>query len=202
MKSERNAYGMLLICFVLAGGWAGSVASYTLYDRTQPTQTAEHKLDGIETGIFFNRGEKQEKRTQPYTDPSTPKFETPPVPEGLEFPAPAGPEPTIEDIIGDKPPVVVAPPVVETPEKQGDSNPISSALGSLTKLFNGEADFSDIINLAVAAFTIFGGAQLGGSDILFKTVLGLFSKKTNFYAILKENVDLDTNRRLLRKLKK
>lgn len=191
MKSKPRF--TLLFCFLLAGIWCGSVVTYTVTE-TDVIRTAEVQLTDT-AGRFFNRNrDDQPKRTQPYDSESapplngTPGVEVPPaadepVPDGMAFPAPSTPT---------TPPTVVTPPNVAVPPAADPTSPtdmLNGVLGSVTKLFNGDGNFSDILNIAMAAFALFGGSQMAGSDSLFKIILGLFSKKANFNAILKDRVD-------------
>jgi hypothetical protein len=73
-----------------------------------------------------------------------------------------------------------------TPEEPKDSpfSQFTDVFGSISKLFNGEGDFSDIIKIGMFALMIYGGFGMGGSDTALKLILGLFSKKGNFGEIL------------------
>ena len=185
---RSNPRFTLLFCFLLAGVWAGSVVTYTVNKSPNFRSTAEVTLDAA--GRIFNRkGNKGDGGgdTTPYDEKTAPPLgeAAPPIPEGMTFPAP-----TLEDVIADAPPAAAEP--------TAPTDMISGVLGSFTKLFGGEGNFSDILNIGMAVFALFGGAQLGGSDTLFKVILGLFSKKANFHAILEDTIDPPTpNRRRL-----
>ena len=104
--------------------------------------------------------------------------------------------PLITQLVPQVPEVIPTTPPIE------NTNPISGAFGSLQNLFNGDGNFGDIIKIAIAAFAIFGGAQFGGSDMLFKVILGMFAGKKNFNAILENRVKSSSGGRRRRRLRK
>jgi len=209
---------LMLSCFLVAGLWAGSIVTYTTISSANPevSRTADIVLAELTEPVarFGDRlrgiGGNEPDRTQPYVDPA-PTIEDiiggpAPVPEDFQFPTPvteAAPAPA---------PVVERPLLgllegflqSQTPDGAtpgtGD-NPVTGALGSLTNLFQGSGDFSDIIKLVIMGFAIFGGGQFLGSDMLFTTILGLFSKKARFNEITEDRINLN-KRRLLRRNRK
>lgn len=218
MSKTSKPRATMLFCFALAGLWAGSVVTYTVVSiNPDVMQTAEVNLTQEEnSGRFFNRDGTP--RTTPYDPGTAPPFierdgtvrpgVEDVVPGDFEFPEP---------IITITPATPVVPPVVEAPVVEApavDESPVvdepetpqtdifSGAFSALQRLFNGEGNFSDIINIAIAAFAIFGGAQFGSSDMLFKVVLGLFSKKGNFNDILEARLGPATTRRSRRRSRK
>lgn len=187
----------MLICFLVTGIWAGSIGTLIVQDHPEFRQTAEAQIDAA--GRLFNRNKNEPNRTQPYDSQTAPPLDgtqepdAEPVPEGMAFPAPSTPP---------VPPVNVTPPVAEDPPAADPTSPtdmLNGVLGSLTKLFNGEGNFSDIMNIAIAAFAIFGGGSTLGSDGFFKIILGLFSKKASFNDILKDRIDPPTRGRRRRR---
>jgi hypothetical protein len=130
-------------------------------------------------GRLFNRDE--EPRTQPYEE-----LETPDTDGDFQFPP----------VVGDLP----APPVQPEPGAQDEpSGEITGILDAVRKLINGEGNFQDIIKIGMTIFALFGGAQMGSSDWLFKLMLSLFSGKANYDDILEERV---RNRRVKRRLRR
>ena len=199
-KPNRGPQFMMLFCFVIAGLWAGSIGTYIATENSG-LQTADVELTQEAAGRFFDR--KEGGDTEPYVQGTAPPLgKQAPLPEGIVFPTPDVPDTAPLPISpGTATPPVFSPPIAVTPPDAavGEENPITAALGSLQKLFAGEGDFSDIMKVAMAAFAAFGGAQLGGSDILFKTILGLFSKKSNFNAILEDKLLVTGSRRARRR---
>lgn len=214
---------IMLGCFLVAGLWAGTIVTYMTISSANPdvTRTADILLAEVtEPAARFGdrlrgiRGDNS-PRTQPYVDPPQPDptiediIGSPaPVPDEFQFPAPVtetpeatpAPAPTIES---DRPLLKLLEGFIKSQtdpspgvtEPDASENPITGALGSLSRLFSGEGDFGDILKLVIMGFAIFGGAQFGGSDILFTTILGLFSKKARFNDIVEDRVA--TNRRRL-----
>jgi len=170
----------------MAGLWAGAIATYmSIPDYDQTADITIHQGQGT-AGLLDRLRAQGNNRTQPYVDPAAPTVVDPSA-EAFDFPQPILP-PALTDLIPAIPaiPGLTAPPV--PPAESAEDNPITSSLGSLSRLLNGEGGLQDIIKLAIAAFAIFGGAQFGGSDMLFKMVLGLFSSKANFNGILEERL--------------
>lgn len=198
-KPHRKPQSIMLSCFLIAGMWAGGIATYLAMSNDYQ-QTAEVTLDSsgnvameaqIRLRDRLRGGGDQSPRTQPYEE--APQLVDPSL-EGFQFAQPVVP-------VVDQPvtPPVVAAPVVTPTEPTEPDNPITGALGSLQKLFQGEGNLMDIITIAIAAFAIFGGAQFGGSDLLFKTILGMFGGKANFNDILENKLDSRGSRRRKRR---
>lgn len=209
---------IMLCCFLVAGLWAGSIVTYTTLNSANPevVRTADIVLTELsEPAARFGdrlrgmRGDN-EPRTQPYVEPD-PTIEDiiggpAPVPDEFQFPTPvteATPEPKsdrpllnlLEGFI--KQQIDGATPGDGTPGAT-PTNPITKALGSLSRVLSGDGDMSDIITLVIAGFAIFGGGQFLGSDMLLTTILGLFSKKARFNEIAEDRVAAN-KRRLLRR---
>ena len=181
--------------FALAGVWAGCIVAFLLINQTRrastPVSTSEIKLDTL-SGTAFDQAQpaarrkflfnkNKEPRTQEYTEEGAPPLDGEDTTEDFQF-APVTPPvapPTA-------PPAVVAPSPPVEPQ-----NEIADTLDSLKKLFNGEGGFQDIIKIAITAFALFGGAKFGSSDVLLKTLLGIFSQKANFNALLEERLELN-----------
>ena len=196
--SSKFTRSVLFGCFILAGVWAGGIASFLALDtrhgvlRTADIQgimsTGEevsNSLDAARRRFLFRQDEAEEKRTDPVDEGGAPDLGG----EEFNFPAPVTP---------DAPAAEPAAPVVDTPVP-GPLDSITGALESVQRLLQGEGDFKDIISLAVTAFALFGGAQFGSSDMLFKFVLGLFSKKANYNEILEGKLGSRRARRRARR---
>ena len=181
MKPNR----IMLSCFLVAGFWLGSIVTYMVSDVDIQCPVVHDSIADLDPDIqarprLFNRGQKPDStqgndgEVKPYDEATAPPlgFEFP-EPEGPVAPAPA-PEVTPE----------VTPEVVEPEPSKSPFSQITDVFGSLSRLFNGEGDFSDIINIGLFALMIYGGFGLGGSDSALKLILGLFSKKGNFGEIL------------------
>ena len=194
-------------CFLMAGLWAGAISTYLALDPGRHiSHTAEvtgfvGRVEAARQKFFFKKSEDRSEDSTPYDEKTAPDLGKAPETEGFEFAAPVGP-PEAEK---ETPPAVVAPPVVVAPlaaeagTEAGPLESINGALGSLQKLFAGDGSFKDVIEIAVAAFAVFGGVQFGSSDMLFKFVLGLFSKKGNFNAILEDKIGATGGRRARRR---
>ena len=206
MNKTSNPRTTLLFCAALAGLWAGSIVTYTVMSiNPAPMHTAEVVLTEQDSaGRIFNRDKVP--RTTPYDPDTAPPFidksidvEITPaeevIPGDFEFPTPVVP------VAPSAPAVPTAPVVPDTPEVS-PTDAITGVFGSLQRLFSGEGNFTDIINIAIAAFAIFGGAQFGSSDMLFKAILSLFSKKGNFNDILEARLSPNAGRRSRRRSRK
>ncbi len=178
------------ICFVLAILWAGTILNYTA--TAKPKTTAElHRttLDGTaftaestaDPAAFGDRL-RRKPRTEPYVEQQAPPLDGAPTPPGEDFKfqfAPVTP-PAYAPDEGVPPPTAAAP---AEPEGQ-----VQGILSAIKSLFAGEGDFEDIIKIGMTIFALFGGAQFGSSDILFKTILGAFSQKASFNDILEDRL--------------
>lgn len=182
MRSFTRPNG-LSIAIVLASVWAGSLVSYIILVNIQKTaevraDSGDAQTDAARRRLF--RRDKEEKRTIPYDEKTAPELKdgevAPPAAEGedFQFATPNSPLDEADALLAEIP-----------AEPAGE---ITGILDAIKKLINGEGGFQDIIKIGIAAFALFGGSKMGSSDMLFKVILGLFSKKANYNAILKDEV--------------
>ena len=161
----------LLIAFALAGVWAGTIVAFSLVQRNADFQVplnVEMSQEAARDRFQFRKPEARPEapRTQEYDEESAPEFQVPP-PVTPETAPPTQPE------------------VAPTTEPK---NEIEDIFKSIKSLFSGEGSFQDIIKLVMAGFAIFGGGKFAASDGLFKFILALFYKKSNFAEIIDEQL--------------
>jgi hypothetical protein len=186
--TPKYARAIFLSCFIVAGAWAGGIVSYLVIDGDRPHTTeivSKTGGDFMARPKLFGQTEQKEKATTPYDEATAPEF---------EFPEANGPGTVAPVVTPEVTPEVAAPPA-EGGETLTIPDQYTDVFGAVKRLFNGEGDFQDILKIGIFALSIYGGAQLGGSDVLFKFVLGLFSKKGSFSDILEDRLKTDTKKR-------
>ena len=178
---------MAFFTLVLIPFGTAAVATSCFLPATNTTETHFQLLDEAYLSEesarrrFRDRDDKPKEYKESEAPPLTPAPPQTEKGEDFEFAKPVGPAPS-EPIT----PPPVSPPESSNPKEA--ENPISEIIGSLTRLLDGEGGFSDIVRLAITVFSLFGGSQFLASDMLFKTILSLFSGKKNFDDILSERV--------------
>ena len=184
MKYQRS---IMLSCFLVAGLWAGSIVTYVAVS-TSPTfaRTADLTFDSAFGAKFLTRprllkpSQPEPGQTTPYEESTAPQFQFPtpvppqvaPIPE-VTITAPAVPQPEVAPVV---------------PQPEGVENQIQGVLSAVQSLFNGDGNFQDILTIGLFALSIYGGYNIGASDGLFKIILGIFSKKSNYDQILDDKV--------------
>ena len=168
----------LIFAFLVAGVWANAVFAFVLIQETRECQIlaagAQYPLavdltavEAQDTFVFRNRKKPEAPRTQPYDEQSAPEFEYPQPIDGLPQVTPEAPQ---------------------SEEGTETGNEITDILNSLKALFAGEGGFQDILTLVIAGFALFGGGKFAASDGLFKAILAIFSKRSNFTELLNERL--------------
>lgn len=145
---------------------------------------------------IFRKSQQEDNapRTTPYVDESAPDL----IDDSV-----GGEAPIFEFAVPEKAEVVVDPPddlpQPTNPVEDTVTDQVTGVFQSISKLFNGEGSITDIVSIITVVMALFGGSSMGGSDTFFKLILGLFSGKANFNAILQERVSNDKKPRRRRR---